>query len=59
MQRVKKSHTMARQLPSGAWTSKLGGLEDIEHEALDAINCDSYGEPVQFLKRPMTPAQEG
>jgi hypothetical protein len=47
---------MARQLVSGAWTSKLGRLEDIEHEALEAINCDDYGEPVQFLRRPLSPA---
>jgi hypothetical protein len=49
---------MARQLPSGAWTSKLGRLEDIEHEALDAITGDNYGEPRQFLKRPTPPDSE-
>ena len=49
---------MARQLASGAWTSKLGRLEDIEHEALEGINGDDYGEPVQFLKRPTLPADE-
>jgi len=47
---------MARQLPSGVWTSKLGDLEDIEHAELEAIVCDIYGEPVQFLKRPIPSA---
>ncbi len=30
------THT-ARQLPSGKWTSKIGKLEDIEHDSLDAL----------------------
>lgn len=47
---------VARQLPSGAWTSKLGELEDIEHQTLDAVVCDTYGEPVVFLRRPLRPA---
>ena len=28
---------VARQLPSGKWTSKLGGLEDIEHDLPDDV----------------------
>jgi hypothetical protein len=32
----------ARQLNSGKWTSKLGGLEDIEHE-LDGVSGELYG----------------
>lgn len=43
---------MARQLSSGSWTSKLGRLEDIEHNDVEAVNCDAYGAPVRFLKRP-------
>ena len=48
----------ARQLPNGAWKSKLGGWEDIEHRNLKCLNGTditgkriSYGEPVQILKR--------
>src|SRR5258708_3906964 len=44
---------MARQLPSGIWVSKCGGLEDIEHETLEALvgPPKAYGSVVQFLKR--------
>jgi len=41
----------ARQLPSGRWTSKLGNLDDIEHE-LRALDGDTYGQPVLFMRRP-------
>ena len=36
----KPSHA-AKQLPSGAWSSKLGEWEDIEHDTLDALADDS------------------
>lgn len=42
----------ARQLPNGKWTSKLGWLEDIEHE-LDGLTGDRYGVVGQILKRPL------
>ncbi len=42
---------MARQLPSGHWTSKLGELEDIQHLTLDQLAGSDYGRVVQFLKR--------
>lgn len=42
----------ARQLPNGKWTSKLGWLEDIEHE-LDGLTGDQYGVVGQILKRPI------
>lgn len=42
----------ARQLPNGKWTSKLGWLEDIEHE-LDALTGDRYGIVGSILKRPL------
>ena len=43
---------MARQLPSGWWTSKIGwALEDIEHETLKALECDDYGTVQVFLSR--------
>lgn len=44
----------ALQIGSGRWTSKLGGLEDIEHDTVEAIESDSYGEATVFLKRRRT-----
>jgi hypothetical protein len=41
----------ARQLPSGAWKSKIGFYEDIEHE-LHALEGDDYGTVERFLARP-------
>lgn len=35
---------------NGRWKSKLGELEDIEHE-LHALGGDSYGRPQVFMKR--------
>ena len=49
----KFSH-VARSLESGNWTSKLGTLEDIEHDDLDSLTedlDDSYGQPLVFLRR--------
>jgi hypothetical protein len=43
----------ARQLPTGLWTSKLGELEDIEHE-LRALEGTEYGLVAQIMKRPIT-----
>ena len=42
----------ARQLPSGRWTSKLGGWEDIEHGLHDLTGM-AYGSVVLVLKRPL------
>ena len=39
----------ARKLANGKWTSKLGWLEDIEHE-LDGLVGDRYGVVGQILK---------
>jgi hypothetical protein len=44
----------ARQLLNGAWTSKLGPLEDIEHASPQDVSGPCYGEPVRFLRRPVT-----
>jgi hypothetical protein len=41
---------MARQLSSGLWTSKLGRLEDIEHE-LEGLNGALYGTVRRFMRR--------
>ncbi len=45
----------ARQLPSGAWTSKLGNAEDIEHE-LHSLEGDIYGAVALVLQRPLPSA---
>jgi hypothetical protein len=44
---------VARQLTNGKWTSKLGSLEDIEHEIVEALTGNEYGSVVMFLKRPV------
>ncbi|MFE1748764.1 hypothetical protein [Coleofasciculus sp. H7-2] len=43
----------ARQLPNGKWTSKMGDLEDIEHE-LNGLRGFYYGDVAQILKRPVS-----
>jgi hypothetical protein len=42
----------ARQLPSGAWTSKLGDWEDIEHKTLSGLESAFYGRVAKILRRP-------
>lgn len=42
---------VARQLASGAWTSKLGVSEDIEHATLEGLEGAIYGRVVRVLKR--------
>lgn len=41
---------VARQLPNGYWTSKLGPREDVEHE-LEALADGAYGRVVTVLRR--------
>lgn len=41
---------MARQLPDGRWTSKLGEGMDIAHN-LDGLCGDRYGEVAKILRR--------
>ena len=41
----------ALQMESGRWTSKLGSLEDIEHETPEVLNGDFYGNASVFLKK--------
>jgi hypothetical protein len=43
---------VARQLPSGLWTSKLGFEEDIEHATLEALEDGMYGSIGVILQRP-------
>jgi len=47
---------VARQLPSGAWTSKLGQDEDIEHQTLDALASEEYGAVIRIMRRPLPQA---
>jgi len=42
---------MARQLPSGRWTSKLGPEFDIAHASLDDLTGKQYGKPYLILCR--------
>jgi hypothetical protein len=46
----------ARQLETGAWTSKIGAWEDVTHSTLQGVECPDYGRAVRFLRRPR---QEG
>ncbi|MEX0613173.1 MAG: hypothetical protein WD229_13720 [Pirellulales bacterium] len=40
-----------RQLANGAWTSKLGLDDDIEHPRAESLAGDHYGPVVHYLKR--------
>jgi hypothetical protein len=44
---------MARQLPDGRWTSKLGRREDIEHDTLECLEGGAYGSVACILARSM------
>ena len=41
----------ARQLSDGWWTSKLGTLEDIEHEKAEDVSGPIYGTVFHFMRR--------
>lgn len=43
----------AKQNEYGAWISKLGDFEDIEHETLQGLEGSDYGHVAQILKRPL------
>ena len=47
---------MARQLPTGRWTSKLGRAQDIEHATPAELAEGIYGTVVQYMRRPLGPA---
>lgn len=44
---------IARQLPNGEWTSKIGQYEDIQHRNLNLLTGDppAYGNVVEVMKR--------
>lgn len=41
----------ARQLPDGSWTSKLGKIEDIVHDDLEAVEGEVYGRCAVYMAR--------
>lgn len=41
----------ARQLKNGKWTSKIGALQDIEHDSLEALIGNEYGVVKHIMKR--------
>jgi hypothetical protein len=47
-------HHVAKQLPSGAWSSKIGVAHDLKHEKLEAL-CDTIlfqrAVPTVFMRR--------
>jgi hypothetical protein len=47
----------ARQLNTGRWTSKLGGLEDIEHDSPAELEGAEYGRVAQYLRRNLSSAE--
>jgi hypothetical protein len=48
--RGKPKHA-AKQLPDGRWASKLGREQDIEHQTVNGVSGDHYGEVAVYLKR--------
>ena len=45
-----------RQLSTSWWTSKLGGLEDIEHASPAELEGTEYGDVVQYMRRAASPS---
>ena len=41
----------AKQKANGLWSSKIGSLEDIEHENPEDVNCPTYGTVHTFMRR--------
>lgn len=44
---------VAKQLPSGRWTSKLGNAEDIDHLSPLVLEGNEYGHVVVVMRRPI------
>jgi hypothetical protein len=42
---------VARLLPNGKWTSKIGDWEDIQHDTLEALSGNSYGHPILLMQK--------
>lgn len=41
----------ARLLHNGMWSSKLGDLEDVQHQTAEALSGERYGNPMVYMKR--------
>lgn len=41
----------ARRRPDGSWTSKLGGLADVDHDDPTDVECVAYGSLSRFYER--------
>jgi len=51
---------VARQLPDGRWTSKLGlRWEDIIHDDLNGVTRPDYGQPRLFMRKPIAQEEVG
>jgi hypothetical protein len=48
----------SRQLPDGKWTSKMGRLEDIEHNKPAHVTGPAYGGIALYMKRPLKAADK-
>ena len=46
---------VARQLPGGRWSSKLGRDRVVSHAIPGGVEGSVYGAVVAFLRRPLTP----
>jgi len=44
---------VARQRSPGAWTSKMGALEDTDHATVHSVEDGLYGKGRRFLRRPI------
>jgi hypothetical protein len=42
---------VAKQLPDGAWTSKIDIREDISHESAHSLSDGWYGKPVIYMEK--------
>jgi hypothetical protein len=49
--RLDSPQHVARQLPDGRWSSKLGAWEDIVHDAPRSLAGGRYGNPTVFMRR--------
>ena len=43
-------------LSTGRWTSKLGGLEDIEHASPAELEGTEYGKVAQYMRKAASPS---
>lgn len=42
---------VAKQLPDGRWTSKLGGQSDVTHRTPETLAGSEYGQPLKYMRR--------